>query len=89
MLRGNFFGPYSRQTTAAGNAIQKYKAELQLDAEVEYKVNEKLAIAVGVRNFLDNYPDVNVIDQTNGRLYFDGPVDWQGGYYFARINYEF
>lgn len=89
LVRGNFFGPYSRQTTAAGNAIQKYDMEVQVDAELEYKVTDDFAVTVGVRNLFDNYPDVNVIDQTNGRLYFDGPVDWQGGYYFVRLNYNF
>jgi iron complex outermembrane recepter protein len=89
MVRANLFGPYERQTTAAGNAKQAYDTEAQFDAELEYQVNEKLAITVGGRNIFDNYPDVNRIDQTNGRLYFDGPVDWQGGYYFVRLNYDF
>jgi len=89
LLRGNFFGPYSRQTTAASKAIQKYDVEVQIDAEVEYKVRDDLSVAVGIRNLFDEYPDVNKIDQTNGRLYSDGPVDWQGGYYFVRLNYQF
>ncbi|WP_374572066.1 TonB-dependent receptor plug domain-containing protein [Phenylobacterium sp.] len=89
MLRANVFGPYQRQTTASGNAIQKYDTEVQWDSEVEYKMNEKLSFAIGGRNIFDNYPAINVIDQTNGRLYVDGPVDWQGGFYYGRITYNF
>lgn len=89
MLRANLYGPYSRQTTRAGNAIQKYGTIAQFDAEVSYNVNQRLSVSVGGRNIFDKYPDVNKIDQTNGRLYFDGPADWQGGYYFGRVNYDF
>lgn len=89
MLRGNFFGPYSRQTTAEGNAIQDYSTIVQFDAELVYSVNQNLSLSVGGRNIFDKYPDVNKIDQTNGRLYFDGPADWQGGYYFGRVSYDF
>ena len=89
MLRANVFGPYARQSTAAGNPIQSYDVEVQMDAEVSYRVSDSLQIAVGGRNVTDNYPDKNRIDATNGRLYVDGPVDWQGGYYFARLTYNF
>ncbi len=89
MVRGNFYGPHERQTTRAGNAIQKYDTIVQVDAELIYNVNQGFSVSVGARNIFDKYPDVNRIDQTNGRLYFDGPVDWQGGYYFGQVRYEF
>lgn len=89
MVRANVFGPYARQTTRAGNAIQEYDTEVQIDAEVSVPVREGYTLTVGVRNLFDQYPDRNRIDPTNGRVYSDGPVDWQGGYYFARLNYTF
>src|SRR5690606_23035242 len=89
LVRGNFYGPHARQTTAAGNAIQEYDTILQMDAELAYRFNDNLSLTIGGRNIFDKYPDVNHIDQTNGRLYFDGPVDWQGGYYFTRLDYVF
>src|SRR3546814_4043414 len=33
MARGNRYGPYSRQTTRAGNAIQHYDPEIMLDLD--------------------------------------------------------
>lgn len=89
MARGNFFGPYGRQSTTAPFAIQKYDTELMVDAEVEYRVTEDISVAVGARNLFDNYPDPNVINASNGLIYADGPVDWQGGFYYARVNYNF
>jgi len=89
MVRGNFYGPWSRQTTRAGNAIQHYNTEFMLDAEVTAQLGDGYALTIGARNLLDNYPDVNKIDDTNGRTYYDGPMSWQGGYYFGRISYKF
>lgn len=89
LIRGNLFGPYARQTTSAGNAIQEYDTEVQIDVEVSVPLRERYNLTVGVRNLFDQYPDRNRIDATNGRVYSDGPVDWQGGYYFARLNYSF
>lgn len=89
MLRANLFGPWSRQTTAASGLIQHYKTETVFDAEISVPVTEKLSLTLGARDVFDNYPDVNKIDDTNGRTYVDGPVSWQGGYYYARMNFNF
>jgi iron complex outermembrane recepter protein len=89
LLRGNIYGPHARQTTREGNAIQEYDTILQMDAELAYRFDDNLSLTIGGRNIFDKYPDVNNIDQTNGRLYADGPVDWQGGYYFTRVDYAF
>ena len=89
MIRGNLFGPYSRQTTRAGNAIQKFSAQIQVDAEVSADLGDGYSLTLGARNLFDHYPAINNIDLTNGRLYTDGPVDWQGGYYYARIGFNF
>jgi iron complex outermembrane receptor protein len=89
LVRGNLFGPWSRQTTRAGNAIQDYKSEVMIDVELSAPLGDGYELTLGARNLLDNYPAVNVIDNTNGRTFVDGPVDWQGGYYYARLNYQF
>jgi iron complex outermembrane receptor protein len=89
MLRANFYGPWSRQTTAASHLIQHYGTETLFDAEVSLPLTDSLSVTVGARDIFDNYPDVNKIDDTNGRIYVDGPVSWQGGYYYARVNFNF
>jgi len=89
MARGNFYGAYSRQTTAAGNAKQRYGPEVFFDLEVTAPLAERYSLTVGARNLFDKYPPINRIDDTNGRLYYDGVVDWQGGYYYARLSFNF
>lgn len=89
MLRANVFGPWSRQTTASSGLIQKYGTETLFDAEVSMPVMNGFTLTVGARDIFDNYPDVNTIDDTNGRTYVDGVVPWQGGYYYARLNFDF
>jgi iron complex outermembrane receptor protein len=89
MARGNVYGPYSRQSTTTPFPIQKYDPELMVDAEVEYRLTEAISVAAGARNLFDNYPNPNRINASNGTIYADGAVDWQGGFYYARVNYTF
>ena len=89
MVRANLFGPYSRSTTAAPILYQNYKTEALWDLELDYKMTDKVTFTVGGRNVTDAYPPVNVINASNGAIYSDGPVDWQGGYYYGRVNYTF
>lgn len=89
MIRGNFFGPHSRQTTRAGNAIQEWGVEALVDAEISVPLGDSFTLAVGGRNLFDHYPEINLIDDTNGRTFVDGPVSWQGGYYYGRISFSF
>lgn len=88
MARANFYGPYSRQTTRAGNAIQDYSVQALIDIEATAPLGDGFSLTLGARNLFDHYPAVNVIDDTNGRTYADGPVSFQGGYYYARLGFE-
>ncbi|WP_226632268.1 TonB-dependent receptor plug domain-containing protein [Novosphingobium profundi] len=89
MVRANVFGPWSRQTTRAGNAIQDYGTEVLFDAELTAPLGDGYSLTLGARNLFDGYPPVNRIDDTNGRTYVDGPMSWQGGFYYARLNFDF
>ncbi len=89
LARVNLFGPYSRQTTRAGNAIQRFRTQAMLDLEASASLGGGYSISLGARNILGHYPAVNRIDDTNGRTYTDGPVDWQGGYYYGKISFSF
>jgi iron complex outermembrane receptor protein len=63
--------------------------EPMIDAEISYPVTDRVTLALGARDMFDNYPDVNRIDDTNGRTYVDSAVPWQGGYYYGRLSYTF
>ncbi|HEU4427833.1 MAG TPA: TonB-dependent receptor, partial [Myxococcota bacterium] len=71
---------------------QRYGAELQLDLEGEYRVNEHVAIALGVVNVLDNYPDRSIADITYfGNLPYDvlSPIGVNGRYVYTRLSLTF
>jgi iron complex outermembrane receptor protein len=72
--------------------VQKFDAITFFDLEGSYRINEYLRVAIGGRNLFDEYPDeidraVNGNDYCCGRE-FASPsvVDWQGGYYYLRVN---
>jgi iron complex outermembrane receptor protein len=94
MARSNLFGPYTAMATApsetVANATQSFKAQAQIDLEASYAFDESFTLSVGARNILDHYPAPDRLQATAGRIYrTDSVVDWQGGYYYARLNFKF
>ncbi|MBN8831749.1 MAG: TonB-dependent receptor [Sphingomonadales bacterium] len=94
LTRANLFGPYTAMATApsetAANPTQSFKTQAQIDLEASYKFDESFTISVGGRNVLDHYPAPDRLQPTAGRIYrTDSVVDWQGGYYYARLNFKF
>jgi iron complex outermembrane receptor protein len=72
---------------------QAFAAEVQFDAEVSYDFEFGLAVAFGIRNLLDSYPEEGnplLGETTNGRIYrSDSPVDWQGRFFYLRAKQTF
>jgi iron complex outermembrane receptor protein len=94
MARANLFGPYTAMATAPSeviaNATQSFKTQAQIDLEASYEFDKSFTISVGARNVLDHYPAPDRIQATAGRVYrSDSVVDWQGGYYYARLGFKF
>lgn len=90
--RMNYFGGYSNSDGGSTvSAIQIFEPEVMFDLEGTYFISEMLSVSAGARNLFDNYPDAGEIGETCcGRIYrSDSIVDWQGGYYYARLNYSF
>ncbi|WP_309646666.1 TonB-dependent receptor domain-containing protein [Phenylobacterium sp.] len=90
--RASVYGPYKNMFSVGNPVVQKFKAEVFLDLEASYDVTDYATIALGVRNVLDNYPEPDRIGEsaTNGRIYrSDSVVDWQGGFYYAKLAMTF
>ncbi|WP_296048247.1 TonB-dependent siderophore receptor [uncultured Alteromonas sp.] len=90
--RMNYFGGYSNSDGASQlSAIQIFEPEVMFDLEGTYFISEMLSVSAGARNLFDNYPDAGEIGETCcGRIYrSDSIVDWQGGYYYMRLNMSF
>ena len=90
--RMNYFGGYSNSDGGSQvSAIQIFEPEVMFDLEGTYFISEMLSVSAGARNLFDNYPDAGEIGETCcGRIYrSDSIVDWQGGYYYMRLNMSF
>lgn len=89
MVRANIFGPYTVMSTATPFGTQKFNPEAQIDMELSYTLDDKYTLSVGARNIFDNYPDPDRLQATAGRIYrAQSVVDWQGGYYYARLSFK-
>ncbi|WP_334079287.1 TonB-dependent receptor plug domain-containing protein [Microbulbifer sp. M83] len=88
MARANWYGSYENYN--AGE-VQEFSPLVMLDLEGKYRFSEAISLAMGGRNILDEYPEKDEIgDYCCGRLYSSGTVvDWQGAFYYLRMNYTF
>ena len=90
--RLNYFGSYENSDGGSTvSVVQEFDPEYMFDLEGTYFISEMLSVSAGARNLFDNYPDAGEIGETCcGRIYrSDSIVDWQGGYYYMRLNMSF
>ncbi|MCP9476535.1 TonB-dependent receptor [Marisediminitalea aggregata] len=91
--RVNYFGSYENSDGGSSvSDIQEFDPEYMFDLEGTYFINETLSVSLGARNLFDNYPDASTLpgDTCCGRIYrSDSIVDWQGGYYYMKLNASF
>jgi len=95
MARARYFGEWSDSDNTDPLSIQTYDPVVFFDLEGSWQINDNVRATVGGRNLFDEYPDqVDRIASDNdyccGRLYPSTSVaDWQGGYYYARVRFDF
>lgn len=91
--RLSYYGGYENAQNSSLEVIQEWDAEYMFDLEGTYFINETLSVSLGARNLFDNYPDPgsDAMGETCcGRIYrSDSIVDWQGGYYYMKLNATF
>ena len=86
----NVFESYLSLSLFEDEPTKMWDSEMLFDLEGSYLATESLRITVGVRNLFDTYPQYDEIEASNGRLYrSDSIVDWQGGYYYTKLEYTF
>jgi iron complex outermembrane receptor protein len=94
MARLSYFGEAENEDWDGSTFIgsQTWDAVTFLDLEASYQVTEQIKVTVGGANITDEYPDVNDLprEECCGRLYDSGnTVDWQGAYYYGRLQFDF
>ncbi|MCB1669564.1 MAG: TonB-dependent receptor [Gammaproteobacteria bacterium] len=90
--RLSWYGESSNSNTGGSPLrYQTFNDILFTDLEAQYQINDMFRVSVGGRNIFDEYPGKDTIgDYCCGRVYSSGTVvDWQGGYYFARLTADF
>lgn len=95
MVRVRYYGEASNSDNTTPLSIQDYDATTYFDLEGAYQFNDNWRLTIGGRNILDEFPDktdrvASDNDFCCGRVYPSGTVaDWQGGYWYARVQADF
>ena len=94
LARGTRWGEATRVFNFGGGfePEQTYGAEWGIDFDVEFAVTEKLSLAVGGNNVLDEYPDLSSADINYfGNLPYDvlSPITFNGAFFYFRTTYAF
>ena len=94
LARGTRWGEATRVFNFGGGfePEQTYGAEWGIDLDVEFAVTERLSLAVGGNNVLDEYPDLSSADINYfGNLPYDvlSPVTFNGAFFYFRTTYAF
>ncbi len=96
-VRLNYFGNYFEDHADSGalrvedDGLPLFLgSEVTVDVEATYAVNESVEISLGANNLLDEVPDENRWADVLGAQYPTTAVmGFNGGFYYARLNYKF
>lgn len=89
MFRANYYDSYYEDHLNSSLPIYAGK-EITFDIEGSYNFNDKFSGSLGVQNFTDEYPDNNPWASIAGAAYPPtSPMGFNGGYYYARLSYNF
>ncbi len=96
LARANYYGEFTVSNFVTGNPdlqFQDFGSEVQFDIEGSYDFTDDFTATLGIRNVTDEYPDEGdpaLRETTNGRIYrSDSVADWQGTFYYLRLNKTF
>jgi len=90
MTRANYYGSYYEAHLDAGDLPINAGSEITFDAEFGYSIVEGLEVSVGADNIFNNYPDLNEYATIVGAKYpVTSPMGFNGGFYYARLRYDF
>jgi len=94
-IRVNYFGEYfavHADDAAAGGWNETADSAVTLDAEISYYMSDQFTISVGGNNILDQeaheLPQESY-GQLGAQYYESGPFDYNGGFYYAKLTYNF
>ena len=84
LARANYFGEWED----TGNGTGEQGAEINVDAEFGYYLNDQIELIIGANNIFDNFPDENPNAASLGQLYPESaPGGFTGGSYYVKARY--
>ena len=84
LTRANYFGEWED----TGNGTGEQGAEVNVDAEFGYFLNDQIELIIGANNVFDNFPDENPNAASLGQLYPESaPGGFNGGSYYLKARY--
>jgi len=100
-VRANYFGEYfavhadDAAPESEGTWNQTADAAVTFDAEVSYFFSDSITLSVGANNLFDQEAEklpggLNGSRAVVGAKYYEsGPFDYNGGFYYAKVQYNF
>jgi len=89
LLRARYYGEYRNTLNATLETIQKFGAEVMVDAEVTRTWQDRFSLKAGVQNVFDNYPDPGEFEVCCGRIYrSDSVIPWQGALIYLQASWS-
>jgi iron complex outermembrane receptor protein len=89
LVRSSYYDDFI-DASPSGGILTKIGAEILVDIEASYHLNEHVKFMVGARNIFDNYPDKTDQYITSGLPYsFQSPFGFNGGFWYARVALNF
>jgi len=86
LLRANYYGGWDD----TGNGVDGIGAEILVDAELAYQVNDNIEVIGGLANVFDAYPEKNPGAGDLGQLYSEAsPFGFNGGQWYLRARMSF
>ncbi|PAJ76198.1 TonB-dependent receptor [Pseudoalteromonas sp. NBT06-2] len=94
-IRFNYFGEYfavHADDAGAGGWNQTADTAVTLDAEISYYMTDQFTLSIGGNNILDQEAEElpqSSYGQLGAKYYESGPFDYNGGFYYAKLTYNF
>lgn len=90
LLRVNYYGEYYEAHVEDGGLPIEGSDEVTVDLELSYGINTHITATIGAQNLLDERPDENPWQTIVGSQYpTTAPIGINGGFYYARLSYQF
>ncbi len=87
--RVNFYGKYTEAHLDDDTLLVPASAQVTVDGEVSYHMNDNLTFSLGAQNLLDSYPTRNPWDFIAGAKYpVTAPGGFNGGFYYLKLSFK-